>query len=106
MDTGLQFHKDYISMVADPIRCRHWYWVRRLFGRRGLCRKCEAVIERITREILCKMEDDFMAKVSAEVGAYDLRWRQNGPSGSCPTSKDCSGVNVKGNKLAQRGTNA
>ena len=43
--------------------CPHWYSLRRLVWRCELCRKCEAGIEKITRELLAKMEADYRATV-------------------------------------------
>ena len=51
----------FVMHGKEHIECRHWYWLRRLVGRRGFCRKCEAQVETIVRALRDKIDADCMA---------------------------------------------
>ena len=63
---SLNRHIHVVMRGKEHVECRHWYWVRRLFGRRGFCRKCKEGHERIARELLRRMEADFKATFLSE----------------------------------------
>ena len=62
--TSLEMHTHLVLGGSEIVECRHWYWLRRLVGRRGFCRKCKAGFEKITRALIAKMEADYMTEGS------------------------------------------
>ena len=51
---------------VEGLGCRHWYWLRRLFRRRRFCRKCEARIDWITRDIMAHVEAQLMSSLKQD----------------------------------------
>ena len=59
--TSLNRRIHVVVRGKEHVECRHWYWLRRLVGRRGFCRKCEAQFETIVRILRDTIDNDCLA---------------------------------------------
>ena len=66
--TIINLTRHVVMHGREHLECRHWYWLRRLVGRRGFCRKCQARFETIVRELSDKIDADYMAAMLPKPG--------------------------------------
>ena len=66
--TSFGMHAHFVMHGKEHLECRHWYWLRRLVGRRGFCRKCQVKFETIARELSDKIDADYMAAMLPKPG--------------------------------------